>query len=143
MGDTRKLRKLTSTQRLVAKRDGLICLRAAIAMLIFCLANAGEPLKAQTLNSQELYELRGFTERGCFIDQKSRRLNSGISDRAIETYCQCYAAELYPISLTVQQLLQAKNILESRGDDAMVSFLLMGRNIYDVANYCTQQALLR
>jgi hypothetical protein len=117
------------------------CLRATVAVLIIGLAFSGDPLNAQSLTRQELEELRGFSERGCFTDQKSRRLNAGISDRVIQRYCQCYTAILYPNSLTMQHLLRAQSILESRGENAMVEYLLMGRNIYDVSNHCTNRAV--
>jgi hypothetical protein len=96
---------------------------------------------AQPLSKDDITEFTETAKRQCFLEQKSRKINSGISDIVIEKYCDCLVPSLFPSTMTYQEFEQAMKILQSQGREAMTAFLLSGRNILDVGIDCGQKAL--
>lgn len=112
-----------------------------MASFILIMGVAGAQVVAQPLSKADFDELIKLSKRQCFVEQKSRKVNTGISDIVIERYCECSVSALFPSTLTYEKIGQAGKIFQSQGREAMISFLLGDHNIDDVSIDCGQKAL--
>lgn len=116
-------------------------LTSLTACFILIMGATAIQVVAQPLSKDDITEFTETAKRQCFLEQKSRKINSGISDIVIEKYCDCLVPSLFPSTMTYQEFEQAMKILQSQGREAMTAFLLSGRNILDVGIDCGQKAL--
>jgi hypothetical protein len=93
---------------------------------------------AQTLTNKEMQDIKGFTISSCYRTQRAANVNSHIPDAKIRNYCTCFTNKLFERTLTVNEFRTAKRIQQSRGNDAMMSYLLNGRDIYEIAEACSK-----
>jgi hypothetical protein len=67
-------------------------------------------------------------------------VNRGVSDAQIRLYCICFTQSLANSSITIQDVQRALE-LRKRSEEAMLNYLLKGRDVHTVSSQCANEAL--
>lgn len=103
---------------------------AAAMMLSF------SQVHAQRISEKTYQEMVDSTYRSCFHRQRGTAENASLTDEVIRAYCSCFAREINPRDLTVQELEMLAQIAKEQGGQAMLPYVLKGRDINVIAAKC-------